>query len=101
MANKIQKTIQLLNFKTGEVIRYFPITLGSVYSVAISPDGQTLANDGDNATVKLWNLRTGELLCNHVGESRREGVWSVACSPDGQILASGIGGGTIKIWQCG
>jgi WD40 repeat protein len=97
MANKIQKTIQLLNFKTGKVIRYFPITLGSVYSVAISPDGQILASDGDNATVKLWNLRTGELL--HTLSEHSKGVWSVAISPDGQTLASGSQDKTIKLWN--
>jgi WD40 repeat protein/tRNA A-37 threonylcarbamoyl transferase component Bud32 len=97
MANKIQKTIQLLNFKTGEVIRYFPKTLEPAYSVAISPDGQTLASDGDNATVKLWNLRTGELL--HTLSEHSKFVWSVAISPDGQTLASGSQDKTIKLWN--
>jgi serine/threonine protein kinase len=97
MRNETQKTIQLLNFKTGEIIRYFPITLESAYSVAISPDGQTLGSDGDNATVKLWNLRTGELL--HTLSEHSKGVWSVAISPDGQTLASGSQDKTIKLWN--
>jgi len=97
MRNETQKTIQLLNFKTGEIIRYFPITLESAYSVAISPDGQTLASDGDNATVKLWNLRTGELL--HTLSEHSKGVWSVAISPDGQTLASGSQDKTIQLWN--
>jgi serine/threonine protein kinase len=98
MANKTQKTtIQLLNFKTGEVIRYFPKSLGAVSSVAISPDGQILASDGGNATVKLWNLHTGKLLDTLPGHSK--GVWSVAISPDGQTLASGSEDKTIKLWN--
>jgi serine/threonine protein kinase len=97
MANKIQKTIQLLNFKTGEVIRYFPITLETVCSVAISPDGQTLASDAENTTVKLWNLQTGELL--HSLSEHSKCVLSVAISPDGQTLASGSEDKTIKLWN--
>jgi WD40 repeat protein len=97
MRNETQKTIQLLNFKTGEVIRYFPITLESAYSVAISPDGQTLASGDDNATVKLWNLRTGKLL--HALSGHSKGVSSVAISPDGQTLASGSQDKTIKLWN--
>jgi serine/threonine protein kinase len=97
MANKTQKTIQLLNFKTGEVICYFPIPLVTAYSVAISPDGQILASDGDNATVKLWDLRTGKLLNTLTGHSKW--VWSVAISPDGQTLASGSEDKTIKLWK--
>jgi WD40 repeat protein/tRNA A-37 threonylcarbamoyl transferase component Bud32 len=93
----IPKTIQLLNFKTGEVIRYFPKSLGAVHSVAISPDGQSLASDGDNAAVKVWNLQTGELLHTLAGHSKW--VWSVAISPDGQTLASGSEDKTIKLWN--
>ncbi len=97
MKNETQKTIQLLNYKTGEVIRYFPITLEAAYSVAISPDGHTLASDGNNATVKLWNFQTGELLHTLLGHSK--GVWSVAISPDGQTIASGSQDKTIKLWS--
>jgi len=32
-----------------------------IYSTAITPDGQTLAT-GRDKTIKLWNLRTGELI---------------------------------------
>jgi WD40 repeat protein len=97
MRNEIQKTIQVLNFKTGEVIRYFPITLESAYSIAISPDGHTLVSDGDNATVKVWNLQTGELRYTLYGHSKV--IWSVAISPDGQTIASGSQDKTIKLWN--
>ena len=35
---------------------------GSVSSVAISPDGQTLASGCEDQTIKLWNPKTGDLL---------------------------------------
>ena len=68
-----------------------------VYSVAISPDGQTLVSGSSDYTIKIWELSTGQLLRTLTGHS--EPVWSVAISPDGQTLVSGSWDGTIKIWQ--
>ncbi|MBD2018428.1 WD40 repeat domain-containing protein [Microcoleus sp. FACHB-53] len=69
----------------------------NVYSVAISPDGQTLASCGDDKTIKIWNLNTGDLLRTFTGHS--DIVWSVTFSPDGQILASCSEDKTVKIWK--
>ncbi len=69
----------------------------SVWSVAISPNGQTLASGSDDTTIKLWNLQTGKLLRTLSGHSSY--VLSVAISPDGQTLASASWDKTIKIWH--
>ena len=69
----------------------------SVNSVAYSPDGQTLASGSSDTTIKLWNVRTGNLLQTFTGHSN--GVISVAYSPDGQTLASGSWDTTIKLWN--
>jgi WD40 repeat protein len=71
------------------------------YSVAISPDGQTLASGTRDNTIKLWQLSTGRELRTLKGHSGwwLAGVFSVAISPDGQTLASGSADKTIKLWQ--
>jgi serine/threonine protein kinase len=70
---------------------------GGVYSVAISPDGQTLASGSADKTIKIWNLSTGQEIRTLTGHS--DPVRSVAFSPDGQTLASGSFDKTIKIWN--
>ncbi|GAC1565883.1 MAG: hypothetical protein NVS2B2_37560 [Ktedonobacteraceae bacterium] len=67
-----------------------------VYSVAFSPDGQTLASSSWGDSINLWNLSTGQVLRTLTGHS--SGVTSVAFSPDGQTLASGSQDSTIKLW---
>lgn len=68
-----------------------------VKSVAISPDGQLLASGSYDQTIKLWSLRTGELLRTFCGHTHR--VTCIAISPDAQILASGSYDRTIKLWS--
>ncbi len=70
---------------------------GPVWSVAISPDGQTLVSGSRDKTIKVWELSTGRLmrtLTDHAAE-----VWSVAISPDGQTLVSESRDKTIKVWE--
>jgi hypothetical protein len=68
-----------------------------VWSVAFSPDGQSLASGSLDNTIRLWDLRH-PTAAPTVLRGHENGVWSVAFSPDGQSLASGSGDQTIRIW---
>ncbi|MBD0345744.1 MAG: serine/threonine protein kinase [Coleofasciculus sp. Co-bin14] len=67
-----------------------------VKSIAISPDGQFLASGSYDKTIKLWSLRTGELLNTLSGHTNR--ISCIAISPDSQFLASGSYDKSIKLW---
>ncbi len=70
---------------------------GSVDIVAISPDGQMLSSGSEDQTIKLWNLKTGDLLRTPTVYEHL--VLSVAISADEQTLASGSYDHTIKQWK--
>ena len=67
-----------------------------VTSIALSPDGKTLASGGEDNAVILWDIATGQRksLTGHT-----DGVTSVAFSPDGDILASGSRDKTVILWN--
>ncbi|MBD2512172.1 WD40 repeat domain-containing protein [Nostoc muscorum FACHB-395] len=70
---------------------------GSVMSVAISTDGQTILSGGYDGTVRLWNRNgqpLGEPFKGHQGT-----VLSVAISTDGQTILSGGDDGTVRLWN--
>lgn len=60
-----------------------------VYSVCISPDGQTLASGGDDRLVRIWDIARGTILQTLSGHD--SAVTGVAFSPDGSKLASAGG----------
>ncbi|TAG95056.1 MAG: WD40 repeat domain-containing protein [Oscillatoriales cyanobacterium] len=68
-----------------------------VNSLAISPDGKTLASGSWDKTIKIWNLETGAFIGTLSGHSDR--VNSVTISGDGKMLASGSSDETIKFWN--
>ena len=91
------KIVRLWLLATGEQFRTLDAHSNWVLSVAISPDGNTLASGSADKTIKLWNLKTGQLL--HTLNAHSSWVNVVAISPDGQTLVSGSADNTIKVWN--
>ncbi|MBN4000556.1 serine/threonine-protein kinase [Nostoc sp. LPT] len=71
--------------------------LSRVNTIAISPDGYTLASASDDKNIKLWDLNSKKVLASLSGHS--QAVKSVTFSPDGQILATASDDKTIKLWE--
>jgi len=68
--------------------------------VTFSPAGGVLASGGLDDTVKLWNVRTGELMRTlKIAVPKWSGVLQCAFSPDGKMLASGSQDGKVRLWD--
>ncbi|MGB3534856.1 MAG: serine/threonine-protein kinase [Microcoleaceae cyanobacterium] len=76
--------------------RYLRGDIGQIYTVAVSPNGQTLVAGGFG-TIKVWDLATGKLI--HTIKAHSSWVRSLAISPNGEILASSSNDKTIRLWD--
>jgi WD40 repeat protein len=70
-------------------------------SVAVSPDGRTVAAGYADGSIVLWDLPTGRRLTRQLNPfgGHLGAVQGLAFSPDGRVLASAGQDDTVKLWD--
>ncbi len=71
--------------------------LSLVYSVAFSPDGNSVLAGGDDHLARLWDAASGKQVRQFAGHSGD--VLSVAFSPDGRQVLTGARDATARLWD--
>jgi WD40 repeat protein len=66
-----------------------------VWSMALSPNGKTIANGSDDYSVWLWDVEMRKVISKWTGHTH---VVSALCwSADGERVASGSWDGTVRV----
>lgn len=87
-----------VNFTNANLAKLaFTETLGSVLSVAFSPDGELLAAGDADGQIWVWRIANCTQLYTCKGHSSR--IPTLAFSPDGQTLVSGSYDQTVRVWD--
>jgi WD40 repeat protein len=81
---------------TGKRQAVLPVG-GTIYGLAWSPDGKTLATGSWNRTATLWNAENGERLRTLRGHTGK--IYDVAWSPDGRTVATGADDNLVVLWD--
>ena len=90
----------LSNLDKIEQHNIFPgTTLPAVLSLAFSPTESPpmLATARADTIIRVWNLRTGELM--HFFRGHEDLVTSLAFNADGSLIASGSADSTVRLWD--
>ncbi|PWN22657.1 WD40 repeat-like protein [Microstroma glucosiphilum] len=69
----------------------------AISSLSFSPDGTLLASASADKTVRIWSLRTGQLVETLKGHGG--GISDVAWSPCGRYLATASDDKTVGVWN--
>ncbi|MBP0018166.1 MAG: PD40 domain-containing protein [Cyanobacteria bacterium SBLK] len=79
---------------------WFDSSVGSIWSIAISPDKKLLVSGDSDGSIKMWdihNIKNARLI--KVLTEHSKTIYALAFSPDGKTLASGSKDETIRIWD--
>ena len=88
--------LTLRNVDDGSVAQTFD-QKGTLFRIAVSPDGLNAFVCDTNKLVVMWDLKTGEKVRTFRGN--KESVYGVALSPDGKTLATGGADKTVRLWD--
>jgi WD40 repeat protein len=88
--------VERWDLATGKRIGRLP-SLGQVWKIALSPDGQSLAAADTAGGVAIRSLLTGKLRAKPAGH--REAILDMTFSPDSRLLLTGAADGTARLWD--
>jgi WD40 repeat protein len=91
-----EKTLLLLDARTHKTIARLSGHENSVYKAVFNRDSSCLASCGQDRTVRLWQIGSGEC---RVLRGHSDIVYGVAFHPDGTRLASAARDGVICLWD--
>ncbi len=80
----------------GELVRTLTGHTQAVRAIAFSPTGQLLASGGEDKTIRLWNVASGQ--CCRILSGHSWSISSLGFVSD-HILVSGSWDKTLKVWQ--
>ncbi len=89
--------VQIFNAADGSLLRSISGHKDAIYSLAISPDGHTLATGSYDQKIILWSLDDGKQIRELVGHNGS--IFALSFRNDGKVLASASADRTVKLWD--
>jgi tetratricopeptide (TPR) repeat protein len=91
------RRVHVWNVETGQEEFTLPETEFSIFSLAVSPDGESLAGSLGDGRILIWNLKTKESTAMCIGHTKV--VYRIAFDSTGKRLVSASGDTTARVWD--
>ncbi len=89
--------VRVLDAATGQITRSWRAHEDTIFAMALSSDGKTLATAGGDKLVKLWDPETGTETARLEAHSTQ--VLTLAFNPDNTQLVTGGADRQLKVWD--
>jgi WD40 repeat protein len=85
-------------YRPGIIKPFYRLTGVTYWTVAISPDGKSIAAGSSEGSITVWNTDSPDPRMSFDAVEGEENVWSVAFAPDGTLWAND-GQSGLKQWN--
>ena len=94
--------IKIESAKIGKVLKNFSGHRGKVYKAVYSSDGSKIISTGEDATIRIWDVKTQkELHRINLTIEKPRSITDISFTQDDQSFAASKIDGTIEIWEVG
>jgi COMPASS component SWD3 len=97
ISNPVDRTIRVMDLKTGKELHNLPDGLGGAASLVFSPNGETVVSANYDNDLRIWKTASGELVKKV--EDMTGAMFAAEFSPDGKHLIMGGLDETVYIWD--
>jgi WD40 repeat protein len=96
-SNPVDRTIRVLDLKTGKERHSLPDGLGGAAGITFSPDGETVVSANYDNDIRVWKTASGELVKKV--EDLTGAMFASEFTPDGKHLVMAGLDETVYIWD--